>query len=98
MIIIQFEKREKESFLESFKETSDSHDFIESKKLAGDEVILQVAITAVSISAPFIIQFFINQRKKNKKITIIKKGVQLTFDTDDDLKKYLKEYTSEENA
>ncbi len=90
MIILQFEKGEKKDFEKIFNGNVENLAFLETKKLAGDEIFLQSILTAVSVASPFIIQFFLDQKKKNKEIKIIRKGVEMTFKSETDLKKYLK--------
>lgn len=89
MIILQFEKNERQAFESIFATGSYDSNYISSKKIAGDEVVLQVVLTTVSIVSPFVIQFFINQRKKGKSIKLIKQGIEMTFESEEDLQKYL---------
>jgi hypothetical protein len=97
MIILQFERGEKESFEKFFKGNVDDINFLETKKLGGDEILLQSILTVVSVASPFIIQFFLDQHKKNKEIKIIRKGVEMTFKSESDLKKYLKKFSAEDD-
>lgn len=89
MLTLQFDQSELGNFQSLFDSDTYDPNYIASKKMDGGEVFLQIALTAVSIASPFIIQFFIDQKKKEKKIKLIKKGVEMTFDTEKDLKKYL---------
>lgn len=91
MIVIEFEQTELNSFNECFENTNNK-DIVTTKKLNGDEILFQSILTISGAVIPFIIQFFLNQRKKNKKIKIIKKGIEFTFDSEKDLKKFLKDY------
>jgi hypothetical protein len=95
MLILQFEQSETAAFETFFDKSTYDPNYVASKKLDGGEVLLQVILTAVSVASPFIIQFFIDQKKKNKKIKIIKKGVEITFESEEDLKDYLKKLESE---
>lgn len=89
MITLQFDQSELEAFQSIFESNSYDSNYIASKKMDGGEVFLQIALTATSIASPFIIQFFIDQKEKGKKIKLIKKGVEMAFDSEKDLKKYL---------
>lgn len=91
MVVIEFEQNELSSFKECFENTNDK-DIVTTKKLNGDEILFQSILVISGAIIPFIIQFFINQKKKNKKIKIIKKGIEFTFDSEKDLKKFLKNY------
>ncbi|KRT14721.1 hypothetical protein ASU31_17610 [Pedobacter ginsenosidimutans] len=89
MLTLQFDQSELATFQSLFESDTYDPNYIASKKMDGGEVFLQIALTAVSIASPFIIQFFLDQKKKEKKIKLIKKGVEMTFETEQDLKKYL---------
>ena len=95
MIFIQFEKEEQSCFENTFHDEVYEKEFIESKKLGGEDILLQAIITVVSIASPYIIEFFRKQQKKNKSIVIIKKGVKLVFDNEGELKKYLDNLSNE---
>lgn len=95
MILIQFEKEEQSCFESTFHDEVYEKDFIKSKKLGGEEILFQAIITVVSIASPYIIDFFRKQHKKDKSIVIIKKGVKLVFDNEDELKKYLDKLSNE---
>ncbi len=97
MILIKFDKNEKIDFERIVDRAILEEGYIESKKLDGNEVFLQVAITTVSIAVPYIVEFFRSMKKKEKEIKIISKGVQMVFETEDDLKEFLSKIPDSKN-
>ncbi len=91
-IVIEFEQSELDSFNTIIDPEVSEKLMYTSKKLNGDEILLQSILTLSGAIIPFIIQFFINQKKKGKKIKIIRKGVEMIFDNEKEFKKFLNDY------
>lgn len=89
MIIIELNLEEKKLFEEFSKSGSFQYEIIESKKLGGDEIIFQLIITAIGIATPYIIDFFKSPKKDKGYITLIKDGIRIKFENEDELKKFL---------
>ncbi|MCI1267238.1 MAG: hypothetical protein LKG19_11750 [Saprospiraceae bacterium] len=97
MIIIQFDQTEIKAFESIFDKDSYDPNYVTSKQLGGAEIFLQVILTVTSVVSPYIIEFFKDQKKKKKQIKVIKEGVELTFESEDALQKYLDSIKSKDD-
>lgn len=97
MILIELNQKEKDKLELLLSSNSIEYEVIQSKKLGGGEIIFQIIITAVSIASPYVIDFFKSKDGKFDRITIVKDGIRMSFENEEDLKEYLDSIFDENN-
>ncbi len=91
MITILLNEKELKEFEKVTNKNKIDYEIVESKKFGGEEIIFQIIIPAIGIAVPYIIEYFRGNGKEKNSITLIKDGIKIKFENEEDLRKYLEE-------
>lgn len=70
----------------------DSIELIESKRLIGSEEMIQALIGITLVFGPTIVNFLVNRKKENKPTVIKINGVEIEYNSKEELETILKSY------